>query len=136
MPTLPPGFCYHFVTAILSDHTSTPTVLIACPTLVPDKMLSFASNIRKVFVDSCHEDQWKLLIVESPKVENKQEKLKSKKGDEDAESNDGDEESSDVVIDDDAEFDLQDLSVCYWAFLLSNLASCKTTVCFFFFPSF
>ena len=71
------------------------------------------------------------MIVESPEVENKQEKQKSKKGDEDAESNDGDEESSDVVIDDVAEFDLQDLSVHYGALLLLNLASCKTNVYFF-----
>lgn len=135
MPSLPPGFRYYFVTAVHSDHTSIPTVLIACPTSLPDKMLSFASNIRKVFVESCHEDQWNLLTVESPEVEKKQEKLKSKEGDDDADSNDGDEESSGVVEDDVAEFDLRDLSVRYWAFLLLNLASCKTTVCVFFFPS-
>ena len=81
-------------------------------------------------MESCHEDQWKLLTVESPEVEKAEEKLMSKEGDDDAESNDGDEESSESVADV-AEFDLQDLSVCYWAFLLLNLASCKTTVCTF-----
>ena len=130
MPTFPPGLRYCFVTPIFSDHTAAPTILIAVPVNIPDKMLSFASSIRKVFVESCHEDQWKLLTVESPEVEKAEEKLMSKEGDDDAESNDGDEESSESVADV-AEFDLQDLSVCYWAFLLLNLASCKTTVCTF-----
>ena len=42
-------------------------------------------------MESCHEDQWKLLTVESPEVEKAEEKLMSKEGDDDAESNDGDE---------------------------------------------
>lgn len=81
-------------------------------------------------MEFCHTDQWNLLVVESPEVENTEEKLRSNEGDEDAESNDGDEESSENVVDV-VEFDLQDLSVRYWAFLLLNLASCKTTVCAF-----
>ena len=40
-----------------------------------------------------------MLTVESPEVEKAEEKLMSKEGDDDAESNDGDEESSESVAD-------------------------------------
>lgn len=97
-------------------------------------MLSFASNIKKVFVEFCSEDQWKLLQGESPEVEEK-EKLKRIEGDSDGESNEGDEESSQSVQDN-PEFDLHDLSLRYWAFLLLNLASCKTVVSILTFSSY
>ena len=86
VPSLPSGFRYFFISAIASDHTAYPSVLIACPVNLPDKMLSFASNIKKVFVEFCSEDQWKLLQGESPEVEEK-EKLKRIEGDSDGESN-------------------------------------------------
>lgn len=132
VPTLPAGFRYHHVTTISSDHTSSPAVMIAIPINLSQKLMSFTGSILQMFVESCGEDQWKLLNVESPEVEKKKEKLTTDDNvNSEAESNEPDEESSSEV-EDVAEFDLNDLSVRYWTFLLLNLASHKTTVSFFF----